>query len=404
MDERDVVPDEAILAYIFGASHEPTSTTLVLQTWEKCVFRADFDNGEPSCFVRMEAKDSDPPPQLGAVSALQAVAAHYLPGLVPKMLKTGVGADAAVNKQGRRFEFSVMAFAEGETLEAVWDDLSLENQQAIVAELSTAVQTLHKVRLEDPVVQDLLAGPVPAASTARLGCLSTGFVADGEAFLIALGQKWELKDRHLYDIDKIDASDGDDGFFVFSAFDGIPPVTVRTAHLEQWPHEAVFCHNDLSPRNIIVQTTTVGAGKPWYRVSGLIDWEMAGFYPPAYELALHDKYLGTANMQASFYGLLRRELLATVFVERTLSQTSLLGVLQVFNESRQRRLYDGLNIPAHIRRRFLDRLGLTQDADLFVGWVARDTETTKDGTYPSLSHAEVDALIQDVIQEVQAKR
>ena len=38
----------------------------------------------------------------------------------------------------------------------------------------------------------------------------------------------------------------------------------------------VFCHNDLSTHNIIVDPKSL-------RIQGIIDWEYAGFFPPEFE-------------------------------------------------------------------------------------------------------------------------
>jgi hypothetical protein len=56
---------------------------------------------------------------------------------------------------------------------------------------------------------------------------------------------------------------------------------IKTAR-QQWkmrPHESedlVFCHNDLSTHNIIVDPETL-------KVKAIIDWEYAGFYPQEFE-------------------------------------------------------------------------------------------------------------------------
>lgn len=56
---------------------------------------------------------------------------------------------------------------------------------------------------------------------------------------------------------------------------------VKTAR-QQWkmkPRESedlVFCHNDLSTHNIIVDPETL-------KVKAIIDWEYAGFYPQEFE-------------------------------------------------------------------------------------------------------------------------
>jgi thiamine kinase-like enzyme len=40
--------------------------------------------------------------------------------------------------------------------------------------------------------------------------------------------------------------------------------------------DLVFCHNDLSTNNIIVDPETL-------KVKAVIDWEYAGFFPPGFE-------------------------------------------------------------------------------------------------------------------------
>ena len=42
----------------------------------------------------------------------------------------------------------------------------------------------------------------------------------------------------------------------------------------------VFCHNDLSTHNIIVDPQSL-------RIHGIIDWEYAGFFPPEFEGAYY---------------------------------------------------------------------------------------------------------------------
>lgn len=41
-------------------------------------------------------------------------------------------------------------------------------------------------------------------------------------------------------------------------------------------HQIYFTHADLNPRNILVEEADVGRG---WRISGIVDWEMAGYYP-----------------------------------------------------------------------------------------------------------------------------
>jgi thiamine kinase-like enzyme len=88
---------------------------------------------------------------------------------------------------------------------------------------------------------------------------------------------------------------------VKSSFEELGSIPIHKAAMENGPGEAVFCHNDLTPRNIIVQKRASSDGTHTYNLAGIIDWELAGFYPPSYELSLQDTYLGTGDRHLSFY-------------------------------------------------------------------------------------------------------
>ncbi|KAG5782230.1 hypothetical protein H9Q73_004099 [Fusarium xylarioides] len=44
-------------------------------------------------------------------------------------------------------------------------------------------------------------------------------------------------------------------------------------------HKIVFTHGDLNPRNIMVERISNSVGASGWRLSGIIDWETAGYYP-----------------------------------------------------------------------------------------------------------------------------
>ena len=64
MDDRDVVPDESLLKHIF-VDDQPSSISIILQNWDKCIFSATLPNtlknGRHSCVVRLEALNGQPP-------------------------------------------------------------------------------------------------------------------------------------------------------------------------------------------------------------------------------------------------------------------------------------------------------------------------------------------------------
>lgn len=47
-------------------------------------------------------------------------------------------------------------------------------------------------------------------------------------------------------------------------------------------HDLVFCHNDLSMNNVIVDPGTL-------KIKAIIDWEYAGFYPPEFESPFYQR-------------------------------------------------------------------------------------------------------------------
>jgi len=62
MAGRDVTPDESLLKQIF-TTNQPGTISILLQTWEKCVFKAEFPKGlEDRHFayvVRLEAENEN---------------------------------------------------------------------------------------------------------------------------------------------------------------------------------------------------------------------------------------------------------------------------------------------------------------------------------------------------------
>jgi len=117
--------------------------------------------------------------------------------------------------------------------------------------------------------------------------------------------------------------------------------------MEQWQREAVFCHNDLTPRNLIPQSSETLGGNKKYKLAAIIDWELASFYPPSYQPSLQGTYLGTANRHLSFYLLLKERM--KDITPHAPSQISLLRAMELIFESRQRMLSEGTNIPEEIQ-------------------------------------------------------
>jgi hypothetical protein len=102
--------------------------------------------------VRLEAIENEVF-RLSAISDLQRVAALAIPDLVPKVERTGT----VRMEDGIEVEFSLIAFVpDSVTLESVWDDLSDDEQSAIMAELVVAMGKLYSLNFDNKQFQLLL--------------------------------------------------------------------------------------------------------------------------------------------------------------------------------------------------------------------------------------------------------
>ncbi|KAI1113067.1 phosphotransferase enzyme family-domain-containing protein [Nemania sp. NC0429] len=388
---RDVSPDETVLKRIFG-DNQPSSVSVILQDWDKCVCKAVFpdalENGRFSCILRLEARDSSSANFI-MVAAMQEIAATCIPGLVPETLQLGSVTDG----KGRDFQYSTTEFIEGNTLEEIWDDMASEDRQSIAAAIVEALSKLHSLRLSDTKVQAILRRVLGEESEeivkkAVMGGPFIGFLNDGSSLLHSIEKRLALR-RPFHTTEPIADPKG---LVIKSKFEDIGASIVRDSDMEQWVKEAVLCHNDLNPRNLMVRSIESTDGKAGYKLAAMIDWELAGFFPPSYEISLQDTYL--CGSCFSFYLLLKEGM--KDICPPTSSQVSLLRAMELLYESQQRQLFEGKNIGAHIRRRFMEVLQLSRDEDPYVGWTCK----TEGKQLPELSRADTDKLENDVIDDM----
>ena len=397
MADRDVAPDSGLLTQIF-TTNEPETVSIILQDWDKCVFKAEFprDARRSACVVRLESENENTG-TFTTIATLQQLAATVIPGLVPQNLQVG----KAKNLQERMFDFSVIEFVDGELLEDVWHQLDAENQSSIAAEIAEALKRLHSVRPRDEKIKEILGtlrdGDKILERVEQPGVFGgphTGFLDDGNALLDSLLESRKLKKLFCAMEPEVHSQ----GVRIRSSFEELGSVFIPHSDIDKWSEEAVFCHNDLSPQNLILRSCAFPDTKPKYKLAGIIDWELAGFYPASYELSLQDTYLSSNNRHASFYLLLKENMKRSA--PRSSSQVLLLQAMEVIFESQQRVFTDGTNIPAHIRKRFIKALKLIRDDDPYAGWV----RNLQEEPVPDLSMAAFQKLEDDVVGEMIARR
>ena len=397
-DPRDVTPDSCLLKQIFPAT-QPENITILVQTWHKCVFKVEFtksaDDVYPACVVRIEAENAKDIPKFTTTAALQQIAASVIPNLVPQTFQIG----KAKNAHGKSFHFSVVELVEGELLEDVWERMRVEEQEFVVNELIEALAKLHSVRMCDEVAQKITSkifrngDDVFLKGHAKPGAFggpNTGFLADGPALLDAIMAGRKLRKPFCTMSSIPDSQD----ISIRSNYEELGSMIIDRFDIDKWLTEAVLCHNDLNPRNLILRSVHSSDGKFKYTLAGIIDWELAGFYPPSYELSLQDTYLGCANRHVTFYMMLKERM--THLVPRSSSQMVLLQATELIFRSQQRFLSDGNNIGARMRKRFMERTKMIRDKDLYVGW----TRDFQDGVFHDYSAADFQKLEDELVEEI----
>lgn len=391
MDAKALAPDEQLLRRLFG-QQQPT-ITMFLQNWEKCVYKVEFPSKSgqlmPAKVVRLEIIEKESQ-SLSTIAAMQQIAATVIPDLVPKVHEVGT----IVDSRGRTLQFSITEFVDGETLQDVWWRLSTSAQDAIAEELGEAIKKLHTVR---PIalphgVEEELARKLKQPGV--FGGPHTGFMDTGSNLLASIMEQYKLKKQFC----TFEATSDPEGITIQSNFEDLGALTIEKADSDKWSEEAVLCHNDLNPRNIMIRQQKSQNGMIEHRLAAIIDWELAGFYPASYELSLQDTYLSTGNQHLSYYLKLKSRM--KTLVPRTSSQIQLLKANELVYESQQRHLGNGTNIPAHIRKRFLEYFQLVRDDDPYTGWISE----LKDNELPPWSDETAQKMEEDAIQAMLVKR
>jgi hypothetical protein len=108
-------------------------------------------------------------------------------------------------------------------------------------------------------------------------------------------------------------------------------------------------------------------GSPRYELAAIIDWEMAGFYPFAYEYGLKDTVLGTANLSFSWYSLFKKR--AAHMLPLTECYTHPIKALRIIRESKRRGM--GRNVGVRVQVRWMEREHVELSSDLRRGWVRK---------------------------------
>lgn len=145
-----------------------------------------------------------------------------------------------------------MSFIPGPTLESVWSQLSDEQKTSVTNQLSRMLLKLRELKVPE----------------------------DGQLGGVG-GEGCKDSRRHTRISQKPIRSTAEFEDFIFSNphFGGSVYIELLRKMSQSHTPKVVFSHGDLRPANIVVQSDQHGN----YSISGILDWEMGGFYPDYWE-------------------------------------------------------------------------------------------------------------------------
>ncbi|KAK2682065.1 Aminoglycoside phosphotransferase [Fusarium oxysporum f. sp. vasinfectum] len=194
---------------------------------------------------------------------------------------------------------------------------------------------------------------------ALIGGPELGYYSDMTGFLAKLAGDATL------DKTNFSATRTSNSFVVESKLENVDRVELTSSDLVELQKHVVLCHDDLEPRNILIKRDNANSGK--WNIAAIIDWEMAGFFPFAYEYGHKDAMLGSSNLHFSYYTLFKEQ--SQHLLAGGKSAIRLLEALRAMDVSKKSR--PTKNVSRCFQARWLEREMVELSSDVQVGWVPR---------------------------------
>ena len=384
MADRMLRPDAAFISTIFTES-QPNFIEILAHSFTNCTFKAEFPD-HPAVIVRLETSSGS----IAIVFAIQEAASLQIPTYVPEILWSG----KVVTANHGDVDYMVTRFIPNTvTLDSVWPSLSLMEKMSLIDAVANAVDKLQQVDISHALLQRILPNTslVDEKKSVSIGSPFLGFAKSISEFIALFVAQHQAKSFATSSIK--DALNGD-GVVIKSALPELGEVYISSHDLQTLENSLVLSHNDLEPRNLLVKKAESKDG-PQYELAAIIDWEMAGFFPSAFETAVKDISLGSCNQYLDYYFMFKEKTRAVL--SNGESSEKLVEAVRLINESRS--LQMKRNVGAEIRRRWISREGLEMSDDVLEGWILK---TAEDGTKHELrpcSKADNDELENEVLKD-----
>ncbi|KAI4672613.1 uncharacterized protein J4E78_001114 [Alternaria triticimaculans] len=385
MDDRLLVPDAAVISTIFPES-QPTSIDILANSFTNCTFKAEFENS-PAVIVRIDASSGS----LAIVSAIQEAAAVQIRTYVPKQLAFG----EAVTGDKKNVDYTVTEFVtDTVTLESVWPSLDLAQKSFLVDDLVNAMDAIQDVREPRKLARWLIpdTSPVNVVQAFEFGSARIGFAKDIREFLTLFIAKHQ---DPTCATSSIEVSLDGDGVIIKSALPALGEIHLSEQDLKTLNGNVVFSHNDLEPRNLLVRRWQAQDGL-LYDLAAIIDWEMAGFFPSAFETAVKDISLGNCNQHLDFYLMFKKK--TRHMISGGEASEKLVKAVHLIADSSARQ---NTGISAEIRRRWIVRENLELSDDALEGWIPKTVGDSMERPSRPFSKEDNDELTQRVLKDLE---
>ncbi|KAF4452087.1 Protein kinase-like domain [Fusarium austroafricanum] len=388
-NDKDLIPDYSILSGIATikdsvADLESTfkeKCHVIANNWTTCTFSLRLDTCPPSypeqVLIRVETSNDN----FETVAGIQNLAHSILPGLVPCVLDVGT----TTNAKGEKLAYSVIEFVpDAINLDDEWNNLDGSTQKDLVSQVVAAIQKLQNLNLNSEQAQKALEGTpfYGDGRVARIGGPALGYFDDMAGFVVGLAGNATLEKTNFC------VSKTDDGLVIQSTLDSVGRVQLTNSDLSELQQNAVFCHDDLEPRNVLIKRDNA-TGK--WNMAAIIDWEMAGFFPFAYESAHKDSELGTGILSFSWYTLFKEQ--TRHLLSGGESAVKLLEALRTMDVSRKIR--PSKNVGHNFQLRWLEREKVEFSSDMPRGWVRKPGA----GPIPVFTKQDQDDLEMEILKE-----
>ena len=226
------------------------------------------------------------------------------------------------------------------------------------------------------VYKYLEATPYISNDKTPIAIAEIGYFPDIKNFLEGILQK------HKRPGCKLLGTDG--GLSIQSEYDDIGQIDLSHSDLDELQHCVVFCHNDLEPRNILVRKSSSGK----YKLAGVIDWEMAGFFPFAYEYGVKDTYLGRENLYFSWYTMFKGK--ASYLLPQMECHTKFIKAVRIIEKSKKKAM--SRNVGVRVQEKWIQREKIEESSDIREGWIRKAGEKSQVFTKEDMKELENEVL------------